>query len=386
LLEELIKNDASMDGLNVGSSKLNTYTSSRTGVNSFLLFWNSFKVDPSQAELFFNVREKYAAFEDGFHALCSMSHEERNITLCHYVANGQKLDRKGKILGFLLGRTKRGYLNSIVRALKWYEQQHKLIEFYGDWSWTKSGEYNQLYNCLVNTTLENELNVHPNNLKGENLTDFMTDEAFEILHKFTLQCLVKETDFSQKLRIIQHYIMQDQIRFGCPRARKELAATLAKDFQTLNSESLLFQQTGHFKSARLEPDFRVKHKPSRILLGEELVKLVEMIADPAKRKNPEVERMYLRPLDGIKQGSQFWFGKRVQGEGFCAEAVSAYVRLYREQINPQFGFGEKWTNTSIRSCMLKSSFKPEHQCKLLKSRSGKIPRVTARAGMIGKTR
>ena len=150
MLEELVKNDASMDGLNVGSSKLNTYTSSRTGVNSFLLFWNSFKVDPSQAELFFNVREKYAAFEVGFHALCSMSHEERNITLCHYVANWQKLDRKGKILGFLLGRTKRGYLNSIVRAFKWYKQQHKLIEFYGNWSWTKSGEYNQLYDCLVN--------------------------------------------------------------------------------------------------------------------------------------------------------------------------------------------------------------------------------------------
>ena len=46
LLETLIKNDARMDGLNVGASKQNTYTSSRTGVNSFLLFWTILKIDP----------------------------------------------------------------------------------------------------------------------------------------------------------------------------------------------------------------------------------------------------------------------------------------------------------------------------------------------------
>jgi len=45
---------------------------------------------------------------------------------------------------------------------------------------------------------------------------------------------------------------------------------------------------------------------------------------------------------------------------------------------------------NLEICMLKSlsKLKPEHQCKLLKlkSRSGKIPRVAVRAGMIAKTR
>ena len=97
-------------------------------------------------KLLYALRERYGDMLDGFKALCSCAHEERNIMLSHYVANVRSLSKK-KIkteqekLVPVSGRSLRTYLNSLMRGLKMYEKEFGLAHLYGkDWSWSTSDD------------------------------------------------------------------------------------------------------------------------------------------------------------------------------------------------------------------------------------------------------
>ena len=103
-------------------------------------FWlNHFFNEVTEPALY-AIRYKYGDMLDGFQALCTASHQERNIILAHYVTKMVKrveVTRKNDV-PFVMGRTKRGYLNSLMRGMKMYEKQHDLILLYGDWTWSKT--------------------------------------------------------------------------------------------------------------------------------------------------------------------------------------------------------------------------------------------------------
>ena len=72
---------------------------------------------------------------DGFQAFCTAPHEERNVMLAHYFT--KKVKRAAILkadVSFEMGRTKHGYLNSLMRAQK----KHGLMTGYVDWACSKA--------------------------------------------------------------------------------------------------------------------------------------------------------------------------------------------------------------------------------------------------------
>ena len=87
--------------------------------------------------------------------MCSASHAEQNVLLAHYVSKMVKrVEVKQGDISFVTGRTKRGYLNSLMRAMKMYEKEHDLTSVYGDWTWCKSDAYEQTKAALKKINCE----------------------------------------------------------------------------------------------------------------------------------------------------------------------------------------------------------------------------------------
>ena len=79
---------------------------------------------------------------------------------------------------------KRGYLNSLNRALHLYEEKNKLMDFYGrDWSWADATEYQQTRAALDRTTMKNEVALSPS--KVNKASEFMEEAQFQAMLTFS---------------------------------------------------------------------------------------------------------------------------------------------------------------------------------------------------------
>ena len=165
LYECLVNKRCQLDDLDVGSKAEKTYSTTYTASTSFNFFWMHHNFCPEKEPGLCNLREKFGDMNDGFAALCSASHAERNVLLAHYVSKMVKrVEVKQGDISFVTGRTKRGYLNSLMRAMKMYEKEHDLTSVYGDWTWCKSDAYEQTKAALKKKTAKQESAVSPNKL------------------------------------------------------------------------------------------------------------------------------------------------------------------------------------------------------------------------------
>ena len=161
LLQKLCDNFGKLDSLNAKPSADSTYENMITATRSFNDFWNNHEFNKEKDPLLYALRERYGDMLDGFQALCSCTHEERNILLSHYVANVRSLSKK-KIkteqekLVPVSGRSLRTYLNSLMRGMKMYEKEFGLAHLYGkDWSWSTSDDYDT-FRSVYDTTISDK--------------------------------------------------------------------------------------------------------------------------------------------------------------------------------------------------------------------------------------
>ena len=85
LYECLVKKSTTLDDLNVGCKADKTYTTTYTAIRSFNFFWLNHSFNERTEPALYAIRYKYGDMLDGFQALCTSSHQERNIILAHYV-------------------------------------------------------------------------------------------------------------------------------------------------------------------------------------------------------------------------------------------------------------------------------------------------------------
>ena len=356
LYESLVENATTLDDLDVGDKADGTYAATYTAIKSFNFWWMNHTFLPQNTQLY-AVKFKYGDMVDGFQALCSASHQERNILFSHYVTKmvKRKLTKKDaeNEITFVLGRTKRGYLNSLMRGLKMYEHHHGLTDIYGvDWSWTSDLAYKQTFAALKKVTKKNELSVSPD--KVDHSAAYLTDEQLHVLQEFTWD-LSEDTNlpFSQRLKHKAAYFCQGCATFDCLKGRDELANMLTNEFKILPCrENILFQMKRDFKSSgKLDADMKPVHKPSLVLPGERYVHILEkylLSHRPSNLPHHTDGRLLLRPNDVAQPSHDTWYGKRVLGKDFTDKIVSFYVQQLRELNHPLFEGNQKFTNSSLR--------------------------------------
>ena len=165
LFEFLVEKVCSLDDLKVGPKADKTYDSSRTAIRSFNFWWKSHNFNLELEPTLYKSRAKYGDMLEGFQALCTASHQERNVMLAHYVTKMiKRVEVKEGEVDFVLGRTKRIYLNGLQRGMHMYEHEHELTLVYGDWTWTKSKFYTTTKAMLKKVTTEREVAVSPSKL------------------------------------------------------------------------------------------------------------------------------------------------------------------------------------------------------------------------------
>ena len=81
----------------------------------------------------------------------------------HITSRKWRVEPKENDLNFVQGKTKHGYLNSLMRGMHMYEHQHKLTQEYGDWTWTKSKFYELTKAMLKKQLLNVSLQFLPQN-------------------------------------------------------------------------------------------------------------------------------------------------------------------------------------------------------------------------------
>ena len=363
LFEFLVEKVCSLDDLKVGPKADKTYDSSRTAIRSFNFWWKSHNFNIELEPTLYNIRAKYGDMLDGFQALCTASHQERNVMLAHYVTKMiKRVEVKEGEVDFVLGRTKRIYLNGLQRGMHMYEHEHELTLVYGDWTWTKSKFYTTTKAMLKKVTTEREVAVSPSKL--DKSADYMTDEQFDALHEFTWNLSENPAlPFSKQLAHKQAHFIQGLCKFECLRGRDDLANCMVKEFvicedqednsntNTLQHDEILFQMKRDHKSMKLGSDFSVNHKESLLLKGTRYKKTLTEILRSPRPTNLAchlMERIFLKPKSGVVRTSTCYWQAKVQGKTFCEKVVSGYVKLLEEQKHPLFMSNERFTNSSIR--------------------------------------
>ena len=224
-----------------------------TSVRKLNSFWQDHIFSETQEPLLYKIRSDFSEYVDGFSALCAMIHAQRNIVLCHLVA---KMPNNPK------GCTKRGYLNSLQRALKMYERQMQLSHIYGeDWSWANSEAYRDVRKTLKVTTIQNEMKLEPS--KSKTLAEFMNEEQFQVLHNYTWDSAQRSDNVVQKLTHFIRYLIQGILVYACLRARDEIAFCEVDEFSIIDERTIKFQMKRDFKSMKLDAHYNVVHKPPR---------------------------------------------------------------------------------------------------------------------------
>ena len=252
-------------------------------------------------------------------------------------------------VSFVMGRTKRGYLNSLMRAMKMYERKHGLMTVYGDWTWSKSPFYEDTKAALKRVTQKLETAISPSKLSKA--SDFMSDEQCTQLHDFTWELSENPAlSFEERLKHKQAFFMQGLGKFECLRGRDELAMTMTDECEILDEEHILFQLKRPFKSQKLGSDMTIRHKESMILKGFRYVQTLIMLLNnrPAHLAPHLRLRLFLKPAKGVTPNSVEFFQAKVQGKEFCSKIVSLYAKKMQQNNHPLFMEGQKFTNTSLR--------------------------------------
>ena len=351
LFEQLVQKETRLDDLVVGSSKDSTYVTTYVAVRSFNFWWNMHKFNRETEANLFDVRSKFAYAVDGFEGICHAMHAERNILLAHYVS--KMLRRKEKQnegdLDDIMGSTKRGYLNSLCRAMHLYEKHCNLMDFYGrDWSWADSIEYQQTRAALDNTTMKNEVALSPS--KVSKASEFMEETQFLAMLAFSWSMCANVTiGFKKQLENMVYYFCLGLITFGCLRGRDEISECLVGEFVIVDEVTIDFQMKRPFKSGRLTSMKKVVHKPARYIVGENYVLILKLLnSHRYPELNEKTSRLFLRPLPSCTQTSQIWFGKAPIGKNEIGEITKKYVTAMVESSHPLFDGNDKFTNTSLR--------------------------------------
>lgn len=350
LYELLVDAGTKLDDLNVGAKSDKTYTTTYTAIRSFNFFWLHHNFSQATEPSLHAIKHKFGDMVDGFQAICSATHHERNILLAHYVSKMMKrTDSRTGEVNFVLGKTKRGYLNSLMRAMKLYENQHKLKHVYGEWSWSKSDEYEQTRTALKRVTTNQEVQISP--AKLSKAAAHIEEDELAVLHDYTWELSEDQSiPFSERLKHKQAYFMQGLCKFECLRARDELALCLVSEFTKIDDSSLLFQMKRDFKSCKLLPDMSVVHKESLILKGQRYVEIFNVLCSSRPTNIPEHHslRLFLKPKPSAKPCDDFIWSAMVQGKTFCSNIVSFYAQKLQENHHPLFQNNKKLTNSSLR--------------------------------------
>lgn len=343
LLEYLVKNDKSFDGLDMASPD-NSYQSVFTSVRSFNLFWRTVDISVGSSPELLSIKEKYVDLFDGFHALCIMTPVEREVSWSHYVVKARRVKDDGTGLDFLRGTSKRNYLNGQMAGVKLYQ---RFVGENDDWTWTTFVRLNRV---LDNTVLNNETNFTPKQIRGKNFVDFMDENQISVLKDFMKREANEAEVFSEKLRVYMHDFVQDLIIFGCPRARKEIAESVCKSFEVVDDTTLQFQQLGRFKSLKINSNKVANYKPARFIVSRRAVEIHQYLVSHRPHFAVPLgnQRLFLRPKDNVSANDKIWYSKRVMGEKFIGEAVSKYVLKLKAQGHALFQGNVKYTNTSLR--------------------------------------
>ena len=351
LFDCLVQKACNLDDLKGGPKAEKTYTATQTAIRSFNFFWMNHLFDQQKEPELYAIRAKYGHMWDGFQALCSGSHVERNVMLAHYVTKMVKrVQVKEGDLNFVQGKTKRGYLNSLQRGMHMYEHQHQLTREYGDWSWTKSKFYELTKTMLKKVTCQQELAVSPSKLNKS--SDYMTDAQFDAVHEKTWELSENmQIPLAKRLSHKQSYFMQGCGKFECLRARDDLANCLIKEFVILDDQFIEFQMKREFKSHTLGSDFSVHHKEALLIKGHRYVDILKNILfteRPSHLAKHLEERLFLKPkTKDISKDNCLWQAK-VQGKSFCGSIISHYVNILKQEHHPLFSGDDKFTNSSIR--------------------------------------
>ena len=234
LFEQLVKLETKLDDPDVGS------------IRSFNFWWKNHSFNAQKEPGLYALKLKLGHLEDGFEALCYGTHSERNILLAHYVTKMIRMKQKvTDETESVLGSTKRGYLNSLMRGMKLYEKHKGLKEFYGDWSWADSDAYAQTVKALDKTTMKNEITLSPS--KTNKSSAFMEEDQFLAMCSFVWSLAICSTiPFGQRLEHMVRYFVLGLITFGCLRGRDEISECLVKEFVILDSETIDFQMKRPF--------------------------------------------------------------------------------------------------------------------------------------------
>ena len=351
LYECLVQKSTTLDDLNVGCKADKTYTTTYTAIRSFNFFWLNHSFNEVTEPALYAIRYKYGDMLDGFQALCTASHQERNIILAHYVTKMVKrveVTRKNDV-PFVMGRTKRGYLNSLMRGMKMYEKQHDLILLYGDWTWSKTPFYEQTKAALKSVTKKIESAISPSKLSKA--SEFMSDEQLAQLHDFTWELSENPAlTFEERLKHKQAYLMQGLGKFECLRGRDELAMTQTDEPEIIDDDHIMFQMKRPFKSQKLGSDMTIRHKESMILKGSRYVQCLLLFLNnrPVHLATHLSLRLFLKPVKGVSPNSSVFYQAKVQGKEFCSKIVSLYANKLHDNKHPLFAEEHKFTNTSLR--------------------------------------
>ena len=328
LYECLVQKSTKLDDLNIGSKADKTYTTTYTAIRSFNFFWLNHPFNSVTEPTLYSLRYKFGDMLDGFQALCTASHEERNVILAHYVTKMVKRVEVSKDdVSFVMGRTKRGYLNSLMRAMKMYERKHGLMTVYGDWTWSKSPFYEDTKAALKRVTQKLETAISPSKLSKA--SDFMSDEQCTQLHDFTWELSENPAlSFEERLKHKQAFFMQGLGKFECLRGRDELAMTQTDECEILDAEHILFQLKRPFISQKLGSNMTMRHKESMILKGFRYVQTLIMLLNnrPAHLAPHLRLRLFLKPAKGVTPNSVEFFQAKVQGKEFCSKIVLLYAK------------------------------------------------------------
>ena len=115
------------DWLEVGDQSEHTYTTTYTVIRRNDFWWMNHQFW-EQHEQLYAIKFRYGEHLNWFQALCSASHQVRNIFFSHYFSMIVKRRVSAKYtensVNFVLRQTKRSYLNSLIQGIKMFEQLH----------------------------------------------------------------------------------------------------------------------------------------------------------------------------------------------------------------------------------------------------------------------
>ena len=264
-----------------------------------------------------------------------------------------------------------------MRGLKMYEKEFGLAHLYGkDWSWSTSDDYDTFRSVYDNTISDKEFKGKPKDCSSTLMT---REQVNDLLDLSLFLSKDQSLPFRERLLHKMRRLMLSLLRYGCLRARADVANILKIEITQISDDMLDFQMKRDYKSHKITADKKVVLKPSRFVVGAEDVQILneiiqhhpsftpEEIAEEVERvrkvkqdttmkartkQNKSVllfERLWLRPLNNVQPNNQVWFAKMPVGEHFAADAVKEYIPTLLQTSSHFSGCeNQKFTNTSIR--------------------------------------